>query len=198
MEISIDTILNHIKKYKIEYIFLSISFINLIISMVLILNNNKYNQPRESNIIYESSAVEKKSSETYVDISGAINKPDVYKITEGTRLKELIEIAGGLRNDADLTYVQRQYNFAALLKDQQKIYIPSLQEADSSSEKDAGPGFVSINTSDESSLIDLPGIGSATADKIISGRPYSSIEELVEKKIVGKGLFEKIKNMVQL
>ncbi len=198
MEISIDTILIHIKKYKIEYIFLTVSFISLTISTALILNNNKYNQARESNIIYESSAVERKSPETYVDISGAVNKPDVYKITEGTRLKELIEIAGGLRNDADLAYVQRQYNFAALLKDQQKIYIPSLKEAGSSSGKDAGPGFVSINTSDESSLIDLPGIGSATADKIISGRPYSSIEELVEKKIVGKGLFEKIKNMVQL
>lgn len=42
----------------------------------------------------------------------------------------------------------------------------------------------------------LPGIGPVTAGKIISGRPYQQIEDLFNKKVVGKAGFEKIKDMV--
>ena len=44
----------------------------------------------------------------------------------------------------------------------------------------------------------LPGIGPVTAGKIIAGRPYSVIEELVSKKAVSKSVFEKIKELISL
>ena len=44
----------------------------------------------------------------------------------------------------------------------------------------------------------LPGVGKVTAGKIIQNRPYASIDDLLNKKIVGKSVFEKIKDLVQL
>ena len=49
---------------------------------------------------------------------------------------------------------------------------------------------------DTSKLESLPGIGEVTATKIISNRPYQSIDELVSKKILNKTTFEKNKEVL--
>ena len=58
--------------------------------------------------------------------------------------------------------------------------------------------MVSVNSASQSELESLPGIGPVTAGKIIDGRPYNQVEELLERKIVGKATFEKIKNLISL
>ena len=55
---------------------------------------------------------------------------------------------------------------------------------------------VNINTSTQAQLESLSGVGPVTASKIITGRPYASIEELLGKKIVGKAVYEKIKDFI--
>jgi competence protein ComEA len=60
------------------------------------------------------------------------------------------------------------------------------------------PTKVSINKADSSQLESLPGIGLVTAGKIISQRPYSSIDELVVKKVIGQSVFSKIKELIIL
>lgn len=51
---------------------------------------------------------------------------------------------------------------------------------------------VDLNSASRDELIKLPGIGEATADKIIAARPFKSKNELVSKKIVSQHEYSKI------
>ncbi|HYQ89906.1 MAG TPA: helix-hairpin-helix domain-containing protein [Candidatus Binatia bacterium] len=55
---------------------------------------------------------------------------------------------------------------------------------------------VDINSASKEDLMKLPGIGEATAEKIVDGRPYKTKAELVSKKIVTKSVYGKIRNLV--
>lgn len=145
------------------------------------------------------------TKQIYIDVSGEVIRPGVYKIAEGARVQDAITAAGGLTDQSDKTYVSRALNLAQKLSDGAKLYIPKQGEAQTTSQLSSTTldtvsniGKVNINTASLGALDALPGIGPVTADKIISGRPYSDNTDLLSKKIVTSKVFEKIKDLISV
>jgi competence protein ComEA len=147
------------------------------------------------------------AKEITVDIEGAVQKPGVYSLSATSRVQDALISAGGLSDKADRSKVSKAMNLAAKLVDGAKIYIPQEGEQAMASSGDSGgqtvlgsetSSVININTASESELDSLPGVGPATAAKIIKGRPYSSLEELIQKKILGTKVFSNIKDKIGL
>ena len=131
-----------------------------------------------------------------VHVDGAVAKPGVYELSVDARVSDAVSAAGNLAKDADMAKV----NLAAKVTDGQKIYMPITGEQSAGSTQsvagDSMSALVNINTASESQLDTLPGVGPVTAQKIIAARPYSSVEELLTKKIVGQSTYGKIKDFI--
>lgn len=139
--------------------------------------------------------------EIKVDVDGAVLKPGLYSLNSDSRLSDAIQAAGGLTSEAD----RKQVNLAAKIADGQKIYVPVMGEevppdlnTSVLGSNVGSSGSISINSATQSSLEELPGIGPVTAVKIIDGRPYSTLEELRSKGVVGEKTYEKIVDLIAL
>lgn len=174
----------------------------------------------KSNVVFEASAgdedgqgvkKEVSSNKIVVDVAGAVNKPGVYRLDTKSRIEDALLAAGGVSSEADQEYIGRSVNLASVLTDGAKVYIPFLKEnaaavlgttplRSSSYEGQASTNesLVNLNTASSLELEALPGIGVVTAGKIISARPYSTIEELVKKKAVSQRVLEQIKEKVSV
>lgn len=136
--------------------------------------------------------------ELVVDIGGAVNDPGVYRFTYGSRIIDAIEKAGGFSDDVDIEWVDRNLNKSERLKDGIKLYIPAISDNKSSSNLVSGSPDVNINTATLATLEGLKGIGAVTAQKIVDSRPYSRVEELLERKILNKKVFEGIRSQIRI
>lgn len=119
-----------------------------------------------------------------VEVSGAVIKPGVFQLDSSSRVQEAIQQAGGFLETADAKYIAQKINLAKKVEDQEKIYIPSLNETPDVSiqgEPSSVSSTTSINSASQAQLEDLPTIGEKTAEKIISMRPFSSIESFFQK-----------------
>ena len=83
--------------------------------------------------------------------------------------------------------------FALALFAPTPVWQLSVQAKHAATEKIA---VVDINTADEAALRTVPGIGEAYSKKIVAGRPYKSKDELWRKKILPKGVYDKVKDFL--
>lgn len=148
----------------------------------------------------ESEAVEVKT-QVYVYVTGAVANPGVYSLDEGLRVCDAVEAAGGLTEDADASTV----NLARVLSDGEHIALPTKAEVETALAQGSAGGaaassLVNINTADASALETLSGVGSATAQAIISDReqngPFSTIEDLMRVDGIGEKKFAKLKDSI--
>ena len=190
-----------IDKYKVSIIFGLVGAV-LIGLGFLIPRLNLFKQEPVFESAAESEAQE--SLEIQVDISGAVKKPDVYGLSDGSRIKDAIEVAGGLIATADKDWISKNLNLAQVIGDGTKIYIPKVDEfvgSSNTSNSSLGSttnisGRININSASSSDLDTLPRIGPVTAQKIIDGRPYSSVEDLINNKVLGPKTYEGLKDLV--
>jgi len=127
-----------------------------------------------------------------VEISGNVLKPGVYQLEIGARVDDLLIKADGLSAAADRDWVAKNLNRAAKVSDGQKVYIPSKGNGGNK----GTPSLTNLNSASLKELDALPGIGGTRAQSIITGRPFSSVEELLTRKILPKSVYEKVKGAI--
>lgn len=194
-----------ISVYKFPLIFASVGLIFIIGAAILIIRQNT----PSANVVFITQSTESARVKIKVDLAGSIMNPGVYELPEGSRISDALALAGGFSALADRDWVEKNINRAAKVIDGGKIYIPKTGEFSQSSNLSplgnlsdlsgsASIQKININISSQLELESLPGIGPVTASKIISFRPYQTIEELKSKKITGNAIFEKIKDQITL
>ena len=174
-------------------------------------NENQLNTSFVENILEKDD----KNKEIIVHITGAVKKNGIVKLKDGARIYDAIEMAGGSTDDADLSKI----NLAYVLEDGQKVYIPKIGEINQENAEEeyitfeygnnkniiqdynkGGNEKVNINTANQTELETLPGIGTATAEKIIDYRnkngKFSSIEDIQNVKGIGNAKYENIKERI--
>jgi competence protein ComEA len=133
-----------------------------------------------------------------VDVVGAVRLPGLHSLAQGTRIADAVEAAGGATARADLALV----NLAAPLADGEQIVVPVRGAAQT-----AVPGAGSsptapldLNTATAEQLDALPGVGPATAAKIVAFRlahgSFHSVEELDAVPGIGPARIEQLKGLV--
>jgi competence protein ComEA len=139
----------------------------------------------------------------FVHVVGAVRKPGVYKLPEGSRVAAAVVAAGGFGPRAD----QQAINLARTISDGEQIVVPRKGEpppatAPAGSEgsgagSGARDGKININTADQAALESLPGIGPTLASRIIDHRtangPFRSVEDLLEVSGIGKKTLENLR-----
>lgn len=139
-----------------------------------------------------------------VYVSGAVQEPGLVQVPDQARVAQAIDQAGGLTDEADLTYVAQQLNLASKLNDSDVVFVPLAGQAEIGSGLTSAnnpiftSGLISINTASQKQLEELPMIGPKRAEDIVGGRPYSSIDELLVKKVVTETLFSEIEDKISL
>lgn len=193
-------------EFLLVFISVLIVTISLIISFSVFKKNDdqiQFDQSQEQNTVDQGEVLPR----IFVDIQGAVENPDVYEVTMGARLKDVLVLANGLSVKADREYFTRTFNLAKKVVDQEKIYVPSEDEvregivagvSENVKQEGKNTHLIGINSASTEELDSLPGIGAVTAKKIIDTRPYSSFEELLNKKVVSQSVFTKIKDLISL
>src|SRR3989344_4499404 len=185
---------------KIELLLLSLSLLFLLFSLTLFISASGLLKQNGA-VVIKHTSIENKT--LYVDVGGAVERPGVYPLPLGSRVKDALIAANGVSANADRRYIAQTINAARPIEDGEKIFIPPFATISLVPQDESQYVFgaqtqsaININTASVSQLDVLPCIGEITAKKIIAGRPYQTIINLREKKIVGQALYEKIKSLI--
>ena len=182
----------------------------LIIGGLFYFNQNKtedYSGVSFSNISNETNNKDEKAEKRhdekiFVDVKGAVKHPGVFETTKDKRVKDLIEEAGGLLDDADTSTL----NLSQKVKDQMVIYVlkhgeKPKQISDGSTSSTNGD-VININTANKEQLMKISGVGKTKAEAIISYREkngdFKKKEDITKVRGIGKATFEKIKDKIEV
>jgi len=186
---------------KMLTLFLAVLIIGTIVSFLRIqVSNAQLNKVLPEPTVTNKTVGVEKLTETpmtntnntgkiVIHISGAVLAPGLYQLTENSRLYEAVEAAHGFALEADID----QINLAQVIKDSEKIVIPvkknkfAISVTATTGNYPVRNGNLNLNNCTAKDLDDLPGVGTATAKKIIDLRNqlgrFSSLEQLKPLKL---------------
>lgn len=134
-----------------------------------------------------------------VHLAGAVVNPGVYHLPTGSRVYELLDLAGGFSDEADRDYL----NQARPLMDGEQIFVLKHEENATVSSSAAGSSAkININSASAAELTVLPGIGEVRASQIIAHRDkhglFTDIKELMDVSGIGEKTFENIAELITI
>lgn len=115
-------------------------------------------------------------------VDGAVRSPGSYTLPFGATVADLLEAAGGLAPDA----ASRLVNPADPLTHGELVIVPARPGVD-------GTPRVGLNGASLEALQSLPGVGPAIAAKIVAGRPYMSVDDLLRVPGIGPKTLERLR-----
>jgi competence protein ComEA len=137
-----------------------------------------------------------------VDVVGAVRRPGLYRLQQGSRVADALSRAGGLTTKADRTLV----NLAAPLADGEQVIVPArvapvgpgAVPAGGAAAAPAGPVHLNVATVEQ--LDALPGVGPVTAQKILDYRQkhgaFGSVDELDAISGIGPARLDQLRDLV--
>lgn len=143
---------------------------------------------------------ESSTQQAYVHIAGCVVNPGVYAVSGDARIYQVVEMAGGFLEEADIQYL----NLAQPVKDGDKILVYSKEETEGltaqGSQEQTDDGLVNLNTASKETLMTLPGIGESKAEAILRYREeqgiFQKIEDIMNISGIKEGAFQKIKDRI--
>jgi competence protein ComEA len=136
-----------------------------------------------------------------VHVVGAVRRPGLYRLRDGSRIADVVHRAGGATRHADLSLV----NLAAPVSDGSQVVVPRrAPPAAPGAAPGEGPaaatGPVHLNTATVEQLDELPGVGPVTAQKIVDYREqhgaFSSVDDLDAIPGIGPARLEQLRDLV--
>ena len=165
-------------------------------------NENILLEPEIIDVEEEVEELIEEKPKIYVDIAGEILNPGVYVLEEGSRVNDLIILAGGVTKEANLSNV----NLAYTLSDGIKITIPNKKDTNtknilqSSMVNNIVNDVININQAGIEELVTLSGIGESIAQDIINYRSkngsFKKKEDIKNVSGIGESKYSKIKDKI--
>ena len=189
--------MEYIKRYYKVILVGIVLLLLLIFSVYYALNNVK----EEDDIVNESvkeKEITYDDNYYYIDVKGEVKNPGVYKLKEGKRIIDALNLAGGITENADTTNI----NLSKKITDEMCITVLSKNDNQEKNNTPDKKSKVSINTGTLEDLQSLSGIGESKANAIIKYREenglFSQIEDVKNVPGIGESLYEKIKNSIEI
>ena len=180
-----------------------------------------FTEESNDNMEYDSSMKENtdnsnennlEKNKIVVEIKGEVARPDVYQLEEGSIIKDLIDMAGGVTEEADLSCINRAEELVnheliiiGNINDETESSVvqnSSVSSGNSTDNDSKSSTLININTASIQELDTLPGIGEATANKIINYREekgkFNSIEEIKNVNGIGDKKYEELKTLISI
>ncbi len=190
--------MNRIKNIIIKYKSYIICIIIILLSVISIIIQDI---DRKNTLKVNNNELNEKNNKIAVYVSGAVKSPGVYYLYKNSRVYNLLDICGGIADNADIT----KLNLAQKLVDEDKIEVPiKVEQKDSEVEEkdieDEASDLININNASETELETLNGIGEATAKKIVEYREkngkFDTIEDIMEVPGIGESKYNNIKENI--